>query len=125
MGDPVPGVLAGRSGLARRLRDERAQQRPQGLASALGARDPPLVVLANGQGERHFALALVTVVLVHRHGSSSLRFCARFRRPRLQGVGSRAWMIPRLRVLDHSAPAGYSRATFPWSSRTIRSPRKE
>src|SRR4030095_5890961 len=59
------------SGSARRLREERAHQRPQRSATTLWACDLGLVVLADREGHRHVASALVTVVLVCKHGCSS------------------------------------------------------
>src|SRR5207237_5672277 len=55
------------SGFLRGLRREGAKQWPQSFAATLGALDRPFVVLANRQGQLHFAFALVTVVLVHWH----------------------------------------------------------
>src|SRR5258705_13675747 len=43
-----------------------------GFAAALRALDLPLFMVADGQGERHFAVALVAVVLVDGHGRPSL-----------------------------------------------------
>src|SRR5437870_10515526 len=56
------------SGFLRCLGHEGAEQWPQSFAATLGALDRPFVVLADRQGERHFAFALVAVVLVHGHG---------------------------------------------------------
>src|SRR3990172_5810669 len=52
-----------RSGLARRLREERAHQRAQRSAAALRACDLGLVVLADREADSDLASALVTVVL--------------------------------------------------------------
>src|SRR5260370_7473809 len=55
------------SGLLRRLSEERAQERAQVAAAALRARRA-LLALADGQGHRDLALALVAIELIERHG---------------------------------------------------------
>src|SRR5215470_4172502 len=65
------------SGLARRLGEKRAHQRPKRCATALWACDLGLVVLLDREGDLYLTAALVTVVLVHRHGGSSSRFQGR------------------------------------------------
>src|SRR5882724_1701874 len=60
------------SGLARRLREERAHQWAQRCTAALRACHLGLVVLPDREGDVHFTSTGITVVLVHRHGCSSL-----------------------------------------------------
>jgi hypothetical protein len=52
------------SGFLRCLRREGAKKRLKGFAAARRALDLPLFMFADGQGERHFVLAFVAVVLV-------------------------------------------------------------
>src|SRR2546425_7876665 len=58
------------SGLPRRLGKERPDQRAHVTAATLGTLRVALRALAEGQGQRHFLLALVTEELVERHGPS-------------------------------------------------------
>src|SRR5262245_34227526 len=60
---PWVATALGALGLLRCLRHEGAEQGPQSFAAALRALDLSLFVLADRQGERHFAVALVAVVL--------------------------------------------------------------
>src|SRR5712691_1557867 len=56
------------SGFARRLGEERTDQRPQLTAVALRARRFALVVLADRHGNADFFLTLFAEILVERHG---------------------------------------------------------
>ena len=59
------------SRLARRLREERADQRAKVLSATLRACGLAPLMLADRERESHLALALIAVVLVTGHGSTS------------------------------------------------------
>src|SRR2546427_9454937 len=62
-----PGGASRASRFLRGLRHEGAEQWPKGLTPTLGALDLPLLMLADGQGERHLTVALVAAVFVRGH----------------------------------------------------------
>ncbi len=67
----VPGLS--RSGLARRLREERAHQRAEDCTTTLRACGLGVVVCTYGEGDAYVPATVVTVVFVHRHRGSSSR----------------------------------------------------
>jgi hypothetical protein len=77
VGSPPPSICprafpsSGRSGLARRPREEAAHQRTQRCATALRAGNLGFVMLADGEGDAYVPSTVVTVVFVHSHGGSS------------------------------------------------------
>src|SRR4030095_6388593 len=66
------GHAATRSGLARRLRKEGAQERADVAPVALRTGDACLVVLADRHRDGHFTLTGLAVVLIERHPASPL-----------------------------------------------------
>src|SRR6266542_1726454 len=94
------------SGLARRLREERAHQRAKRCTAALRACGLRLVVLLNREGESHVASALVTVVLVHWHGCSSLKLQGPLNvQPKVSGPREYCKRLPTARRIAPSPPA--------------------
>src|SRR5438034_11715906 len=79
------------SGFLRCLRHEGAEKWPKGFPAALRALDLPLFMFADGQGERHFAVTFVAVVLVDRHGRPSLVIWDRSADP---GLTSERYRVP-------------------------------
>src|SRR5499426_2498773 len=69
------------SGLPRRLRKERPDQRAQVAAAAFGTGRIALLALLHRQAQRHFLLAPVTEELVERHGSPPLEISIRSATP--------------------------------------------
>jgi hypothetical protein len=67
----LPGLS--RSGLARRLREERAHQRAQDCTTTLRACGLGVVVGTYGEGDAYVPATVVTVIFVHRHRGSSSR----------------------------------------------------
>src|SRR5713226_6931542 len=93
---------SGLSGLARRLREERAHQRAQRCTTALRACGLRLVMLADGEGDAHVTSTVVTVILVHRHAGSSSRLQGPLTvPPKSSGPKSTAGAIPRLAASHH------------------------
>jgi hypothetical protein len=85
------------SGFLRCLRHEGAEKWPKGFAAALRALDLPLFMFADRQGERHFAVTFVAVVLVDGHDRPSSR---------LSLGGHRALMAARPLARHYRAPLG-------------------
>ena len=103
------------SGLARRLRKERAYQRAQRSTAALRACHLGLVVLPDREGDVHFTSTGITVVLVHRHGRSSLNLQSPLTiSPNDSGPEGTAGVFPRLDAAHHS---DHPQRTYPGHAR--------
>jgi len=107
VGSPPPSIRprafpsSGRSGLARRPREEAAHQRTQRCATALRAGNLGFVMLADGEGDAHVPSTVVTVIFVHSHGGSSSRLLTPVDGPEGGEPKRTAGAIPRLDASHH------------------------